>query len=1699
MSQEHDNDTQGLSQALLQTLGGDTASDDSQHPKPKTEPEAFDDDPGPDAMLLDDDEDGLEPDDALPDDMDWNDVYDEMGDALPDAVDLASIEDEESLRLFYLREAQTLSMSRPERAALMWLEAAIAAENDGDAAEIIRDDLETALELCPKSPWLLPRARRVLMRQRSYERALELCLLEVEQGGDSAKRAAILLEAAALERYYHNRPRPALSLVERALSLENAYIPALTLAIGLHTELDQHAETATALETLSDTIDNPLERAIALYTAGTLLETRENAPDEAEIAYQRAIEADPDHLPALLALAQLHERLKMWPELARTTELLAALVPDNPSQARLYYKAGALHLDRTQELDAAARNLSRSAHVEPRAPLVLERLAYCYDRKGRPRELLATLGRLLELVPDALRRADLHTRRGQLMAHTLHEPEQAREAFAQALDAIPLYLPALYELDAIFRVSGKTRQRITLLSRVLESGLPTASRAAIATTVAALLVDEERFDEAIAYYERALELDPSLTPARWALADQLYALARYEELAQSLSLHAQQTTDTKTRTHLQLSLARLQSGPLQSAAEAIQTLSHIEHADTSRSVSLELMALLEREGRYGDLVEQLLRESRDTEDRAESEGWTLRAAAVLEDPLGEHERALSLYQQVLSTAPANAVATQGVIRIALHLERWSELVRIYRHQLKLDRQRPDAPIIHFQIGEILAHHLHQPDEAIVAFSAAIASDPNFSPALRALERLVRTQERWSELIEVLERAAAATSNRQVASDALCRAAELGAWRLDQLELAARLFERAIDLNPRNFIARYGLLSVHHRASDWNATLHDLESLLELARSHDERAMIQLEMARVRELRLGGEPDLELYLGASQESTHGDRLRGELTRVRRLKGSPDLAEWLSDLGHDTHDPILASAYLLESALIHELAHKRTDDALRAARQAYTRNTSELSIIWSFERTLWSNGAFSLLGKLREQAAQLETDPDIRVLLLTDAISAYMEADAFSDAERLSRECLNFDAHCLPALLTLAELAENNQRWREYASLCDRLAEACSNEVNRLDWCLRAAEHWVDRVGDGSRALASLAVALSDNPTQHQAFTLAEELLRERGDFDELSRLYVRRIDATPKPGSRIELLRSHAELLRDDIGATARASAELAQLLLTSPHDVRALSALAALLCEQERWAEAAGCLDTLIHNSQETGVRHHARLQLADICLRKLHQPARAHDALEEALEERPDDLETRKFMVDLATHNGNWDEARDFLEEIAERGEPNERIWAMMRLAEVAERGLWDSDLQLNSEREALRIAASRPRILDTLIAHYREKEALDRFVEIGEGLIQSWENVSEDISPLRDAIAQLLIDGVGAPGRAIRYLEGSLRRDPQNEDARLLLAQARERQGELEDAADQFRILIERNPSHVEAWSGLVRLMDRLGRPETADAASMLLELLTGNASGRSILDTDHVHPKGHLDLASTLPMPSELRPIQNAFSGVLPYLGKIFPPHVQGRRVPTDSPLSANVRIYADGMGLPSVHVFIVPGEEAHAVPGDGLTIHVGETVANKVGSDIFRFWIGRALTEVSSCGALLEDLDDHQLETLLDAVCTRSPSNNTAKLLRKRLAKTIPRRLRKPLLSHELPNTNEMIWKRLRTLEARRADRVGLVFSRNIRVAIEELARIEGSTATDPASSERLSQLVRFALSEEHAHMVRKLWGRHRVSS
>jgi tetratricopeptide (TPR) repeat protein len=167
-------------------------------------------------------------------------------------------------------------------------------------------------------------------------------------------------------------------------------------------------------------------RASASCTQGINPAEQQQFREEAKLSYLKAIEVDPNHLPAYLGLARLQQTCEDHGAAAATYERALRLRPQDSS---LWFEHGICQC-RAKNWNAAIQSLRKACELDPANRQYATTLGFTLARAGMYNDSFAVLARQFG---EARAHSDLAR-----MLHHLNQPELARQQAMMALSKDPL-------------------------------------------------------------------------------------------------------------------------------------------------------------------------------------------------------------------------------------------------------------------------------------------------------------------------------------------------------------------------------------------------------------------------------------------------------------------------------------------------------------------------------------------------------------------------------------------------------------------------------------------------------------------------------------------------------------------------------------------------------------------------------------------------------------------------------------------------------------------------------------------------------------------------------------------------------------------------------------------------------------------------------------------------------------------------------------------------------------------------------------------------------------------------------------------------------------------------------------------------------------------------------------------------------------
>ncbi|HWO11287.1 MAG TPA: tetratricopeptide repeat protein, partial [Polyangiaceae bacterium] len=431
-------------------------------------------------------------------------------------------------------------------------------------------------------------------------------------------------------------------------------------------------------EILAESADEPA-RQVELY--GKIAEIAEQRLGDSSRAFDaraKALLVDPSYDATATELERLAAQSDQWQRLGLLYhEVADRLGPGELSRG--YRLRAARNEDRLGNILAAADNYERLLELDPSDGEALAALDALYRNAGRWEDLIGVFRRRIDLSGSEEESIGLYAQLASVYEEKLGRPDDAILAYREVLAIDPTSDAALGALDALYGRGEMWRE----LGDNLETRLKLADTEEKQRTLMLRLADlfERRLDQverAIDTYRDVLERDAydqsalealerlSRNPAHeLGIAEILEPLYQqqgdYEKLVNVYEVQARHADDSGRKVELLHRIATLHEDVGNNLDRAFQTYARalaIEPLDETTVAGLDRLA--RASGNFtqlADVYEQLAAVQNDPELVAQLYSS---AARVVQNDVGNVDRAIELYGRVLEVAPRDLPAVEAL-------------------------------------------------------------------------------------------------------------------------------------------------------------------------------------------------------------------------------------------------------------------------------------------------------------------------------------------------------------------------------------------------------------------------------------------------------------------------------------------------------------------------------------------------------------------------------------------------------------------------------------------------------------------------------------------------------------------------------------------------------------------------------------------------------------------------------------------------------------------------------------------------------------------------------------------------------------------------------------------------------------------------------------------------------------------------------
>lgn len=784
-------------------------------------------------------------------------------------------------------------------------------------------------------------------------------------------------------------------------------------------------------------------------------------------------------------------------------------------------------------------------------------------------------------------------------------------------------------------------------------------------------------------------LDPGTiaVPSPDARGDQLHdayaddarlAIASYEQQLATV-------TDIPRRGRLHYEVARLYEGVLRQLEQAERNYDQALAAMPEylpAIVGARRVALARAQ--WPKAIDLYDREIRFTADRPGKAGLLLAKGRILEDRIGDHERARAAYASAADLSDPEPAIFKALERVDMRSQAWESLDHVLAGEANAFvgdvRLRAATICRRARLREVHGGDL---EGAVELYALAFSLDPKAPGASAALKRLYAVKGRHRDLVAVLQREADLAEDPAMRALALFRVGQILLERLGDRDAGRAALEQAAALRPVQPVVLEALARVYDDLGDATGLARTLAELAECTSEPHEKLG---HLHRIGTLCVESLDDREGAIRAFEAALAIDA--AHIPTLRALaplyaadnKHAALVAMYEGEAAAATESARRAAAHARAAAIL-----ERTDRVVEAIAHLEHALALEPELLTSFEalvRLYALTGRHHELVELYERHLErVDLDRRIESLFAIGDIYKGPLADP-EQAEHAYRRILRLRAQHLGAVHALQRVAEQSSRWRPLVDALELEVQIVTAPAQLADLLHRIAEILDERLGRRDEAISRLRAVLAVEPRHAATLATLGRIYQDEGRWADLAEIYERELEVTPDGPQAALLLHKLGELYARQLAQPDKALACFRRALQIDPHHGPSIITLSAMLRARSAWRELVGLAELERDGYRDPHTRALACFHLGQLYEEHLDDREHAEACYAQALELRPGYRPAADALARVRGELGHWQELASELErDAAGLAETQLAIGALLRAGEIARDHLGATD----------------------------------------------------------------------------------------------------------------------------------------------------------------------------------------------------------------------------------------------------------------------------------------------------------------------------------------------------------------------------------------------------------------------------------
>ncbi|MCP4675420.1 MAG: tetratricopeptide repeat protein [Deltaproteobacteria bacterium] len=1152
------------------------------------------------------------------------------------------------------------------------------------------------------------------------------------------------------------------------------YLPAIDAAAIKYEAMGRWPDLVKILKVKGSAVTSPEDKVEVYLQVAQLFLQRFSNQAEAIKAFEEVVAADPTHEQALEFLKDMYEKRRDWEKLTGVMQREAERLPDGPERVEGFVKIAELTTERLKRPAICVERWESVLELDPEHEAALKNLAGLYERTKEWEKFAGVLDKQLESVVDASERVPMLQKLGQVYGDKIGDDTKAVEAWKALIEIQPddrraqeqlkkryLAMHAWDELEDFYGSTGKWDEFIRVLEREADkSGTEAEAKVSMQFKIAELWQEKKsRVDRAARCYEAVLAIDPDNLKAAEALIPILEEGKDPAKLVDVLEVRLRHLDDAVEKLELLQRIARIAEDEIGDADRAFNGfLEAFKLASDDTTTLDDMERAAEKAGKWEEVVDAYKAVLEQAGDAADIE-LKLRVARVIDEEVKQPEEALTYYDSILAEDSKNPRAVSALEKIYAQMGRYEELLDIYTRRLEMAEDEDERKEILYNQALLWEEEVGDAQKAIDVLLQIIEMAGDEARALTALDRLYSNEERWTDLVDILQRAldqGALDAEAEIdlkyrlgqVSDAQLgdRARALECYREilaivpDHLEALSAL-ETLLEDENQQAEAALILTPFYEEGEEWEKLVSTLEILVKHGDDDFEKYENLLKIGEIFGRQLGTpERAFVAYSRAFRTNPIDPRALELLEEITAILDSwGELVGLLEEGGQSAQDSDVVRDLWLRAARIHDTQLDDADQAINAYHKALEADSQNIEAVEALEQIFNRTERWEDLVKIYQVKVDLTMDAgDKEQIYLQMAMILEEMLEKPEEAVSCLKEILSFDPTNGGALKALDKLLVELERWTDLADNLQQQLSLGEDEDDTMRLKLRLAalrETKLDEVGaaietyrevlefdaSNEKAIEALERIIENQEFRRDVADILEPIYRAVGEWEKLIGVYEIIIEEDDEPARKVDLLHQISSLYETAGDEPEQSFKTLGRALAVDPADERTLEDLERLAQVLVLYDDLAALYTKTVEGMENMDLAAAYHFKVARIYEVQIQDVDSAITHYRKVLEIDPMHLEAATALEGAYQISENYEElAITYLKKVEMVTDPDEQKELLFKASQIYEDIFENSDKAIEVYMRVLDIDEDDLNAISHLEVLYLKLERWDDLQEI-------------------------------------------------------------------------------------------------------------------------------------------------------------------------------------------------------------------------------------------------------------------------------------------------------------------------------------------------------------------------------------------